>query len=336
MFADKLIKAMFDGAQFDFGGVILETPNIIQNAWWGDPDFGEVNTARDVNVYDLLTKEFPARDPVFDSSDPVRCQFFDFGEFDSSDDATADESFASRDGYCAGLLRLPFPVCFFNWHEPPRSDGVGLMRGLPRGSATREQVGLLAFQPDQIRPPFRSGNIPTVVMALFGRSFGKFYTTPMMGFSVKDGLLSHPTAILDHLEKTADRWEEEGLQQISCRIGQSFEDLQDATTLFLMALLGRLCAEGMQKETIEPPEKINRKRARRGQPEMFKHTRVRLAPYREPLGHSGPRDNFTPRAYHLRRGHVRRFANGQSTWVRHHFVGDPAYGKIEHDYHVDR
>ena len=102
----------------------------------------------------------------------------------------------------------------------------------------------------------------------------------------------------------------------------------------MVAMLGRLNAQGMERERIEPSEKQNKARARRGMTPMIGHTVVKIAPYRAPLGHSGPRDEVSKKRYHFRRGHLRRFENGGKTWVRPCFVGCPEDGRVEHTYQV--
>jgi hypothetical protein len=127
----------------------------------------------------------------------------------------------------------------------------------------------------------------------------------------------------------------EGLDSGDAAMSDTYENFAQNAMRFSMIMLGRLNADGMVKETVYPPEKVNRKRRAHGQPEKVKYTTVRVAPYHLPLGRSGPRENdFAPVRYHLRRGHVRRFKNGNTTWVRHCMVGDPTGGAVEHDYVV--
>lgn len=103
----------------------------------------------------------------------------------------------------------------------------------------------------------------------------------------------------------------------------------------ITVLLHRLIADGVDKEDKQPSEKLNKRRISRGHPEMVSHTVVKIKPYRAPMGRSGPRgDDYTPIRYHFRRGHVRRFANGQKTWVRSCFVGDINEGRVHHTYKV--
>jgi hypothetical protein len=104
----------------------------------------------------------------------------------------------------------------------------------------------------------------------------------------------------------------------------------------LMSMLGRLNADGIEREYVPAPAKLNRRRARKGIPGVVAHTKVKIRPPRAVLGHSGPRlgDDYTPKRYHFRRGHVRHFQNGQKTWVRPCFVGDPADGIVKHVYEV--
>jgi hypothetical protein len=122
--------------------------------------------------------------------------------------------------------------------------------------------------------------------------------------------------------------------------GNSFDMPIQPTHMFdpLMTMLGRLNAQGVERISVDPPEKVNVRRRKRGLPELVKHTTVKIAPYRPPLGRSGTRelDSYTPKRYHFRRGHVRHFHNGEKTWVRPCFVGTPEDGKVEHTYVVQQ
>ncbi len=103
---------------------------------------------------------------------------------------------------------------------------------------------------------------------------------------------------------------------------------------FMLCALGRLDSKGIEREYIEAPDRLNKSRVRKGKEPLVSHTVVKVAPVRETLGHSGPREEYTPKRYHFRRGHVRRFKNGQKTWVRGCFVGSPEAGSVTHDYRV--
>ena len=362
MFADKLIAALHKGdTSFDLvasGNQPWSRPNVLPHELFSGSgtEPGEANPELDLNILDLLTKQYPAGDPVFRSATPVKCQFFDFGEvlWDLQDPEQIAESEASMEGFALGLLKLPFPICFFSWLEPNQSSLSGFFQKTSKNYkyvCKNEPMGLLAFQPNAERSKFDTEENKPFVTVMFGKTTiknlllennhllsvppkgGDFYCLPatamVLGEQEGDNLANreilYSRYVLDNIYSRAQE-----------KTAQGYTEFQITCTLFLVTLLGRLNADGMAKETVYPPEKVNRKRQKRGQPEKVKYTTVRVAPYRMPLGRSGPRENdFTPVRYHLRRGHVRRFKNGNSTWVNHCMVGDPTSGAVEHDYVVN-
>ena len=357
MLADKLIAALHKGdIGFDLvasGKEPWSTRNVLPHEFYSGyaTEPGEVNTELDLNILDLLTKQYPAGDPVFRSATPVRCQFFDFGEvmWDLQNPEYRAESQASMEGFTCGLLQLPFPICFFHWLEP-NNDGVGFFQNSLKEyeyTTKNEPMGLLAFQPNTEKSWFEDDINKPIVTTMFGKTNiknfqrepaletfygsspapGDFYCLPATSFVLgeekgDDTEILYSTYVYDKFEG------------LPAETGRAYTEFQLTCTLFLITLLGRLNAEGMAKETVYPPAKVNRKRRQREEPELVKYTTVKVAPYRTPLGRSGPREegDFTPVRYHFRRGHVRRFQNGEKTWVRHCFVGDPRDGSVQHDY----
>jgi len=105
----------------------------------------------------------------------------------------------------------------------------------------------------------------------------------------------------------------------------------------LFVFLARLNARGMERQIIHAPERLNKRRMKKGVAPYVSYTKVSVNPYHQTLGHSGPRSDkeYTPKRYHFRRGHVRHFQNGQKTWVTPCFVGTPELGSVEHTYQVN-
>ena len=353
MLADTIIKSLAKNQMWyridkDENGNAVEAPGvkggaIIRHSYWKRP-LEEERPELDVTLFDLLTKEVPRQSLMFDNSEPLKCQFFDFGPIDwgpENPEALA-ESEASKEGFEMGLLQLPYPLCFFQWQEPTLYESPHNDLSAPLTPSSKRQfgsspssgakMGMLIVQPNWYG--YRPVNIITLGMSP-GYSSASYpqadhtgsFSLPVVGFVVRDGAIK--IFGKDRMEYL------EGLESANPAVSETYENFAQNAVRFSMVMLGRLNADGMTKETVYPPEKVNRKRRQGGKPEKVKYTTVRVSPYHLPLGRSGPRENdFTPVRYHLRRGHVRRFKNGNSTWVRHCMVGAPAIGSVEHDYVV--
>jgi hypothetical protein len=106
------------------------------------------------------------------------------------------------------------------------------------------------------------------------------------------------------------------------------------TSRHMLACLSRLNGLGVGRETYVAPPKLNKSRIKKGKTPLSDYTKVRIAPYRAPLGHSGPHDEVSRKRFHFRRGHIRHFQNGEKTWVRHALVGNREDGEVTHEYEV--
>lgn len=340
MLADKLIKELAKNQMWfridkDEDGNSVEAPAVkggavIHHGYWKRP-FEEERPELDVTLFDLLTKEVPRQSLIFDNSEALKCQFFDFGNIDwgpENPEALA-EAEASKEGFELGLLQLPYPLCFFQWMEPtlPYPSAKQSTWAQQFGSTLSKgaEMGMLIFQPNWYG--YHPVNIVTVGIRTGSIDYTGSFSLPVVGFVVRDEAIRiFGKDKMDYIE---------GLDSGDAAMSDTYENFAQNAMRFSMIMLGRLNADGMVKETVYPPEKVNRKRRAHGQPEKVKYTTVRVAPYHLPLGRSGPRENdFAPVRYHLRRGHVRRFKNGNTTWVRHCMVGDPTGGAVEHDYVV--
>ena len=236
--------------------------------------------------------------------EPLRvCQFFDFGYI--SNDTLKEECLTVAEAFYEGFAQLPAITCFMEhqWTaiEPTTKDKTEIRCGyLYLASDDSEGDWILCSEivnyPD--RPDY-------------------FFW---------DGI----TLALDPQNQKSDGG-------YVCKTINNVCDAQIfGSNLFdpLLTMLGRLNAHGMDREYHPSPPKLDARRRKRGLPAMVGHTTVKIAPYRAAMGHSGARDGdeYTPKRYHFRRGHVRHFQNGEKTWVRPTFVGTPEDGSVEHKY----
>jgi hypothetical protein len=263
------------------------------------------------------------------------CQIFDFGELCGigGRDRVAeleklglkDEFLTAWKAFGEGFLNLPAPKCAFSISTPPFHEASIVSKTLftlaqpeiedkitvrpfvvADGALGRkyEEDGIL--DPGTGRPP---GWIAPFVLAS---------SVEVMEILCEPGVLP-------------DAEDMSGIEE-----GPTWNAIYKWLYSLVLIAMGRLIADGVDREVVTPPEKLNRVRVRKGRPAMVTHTVVKIKPYRVPMGHSGPRDEdeYTPKRYHFRRGHVRRFQNGQKTWVRSCFVGDLSQGRVEHRYEV--
>lgn len=79
------------------------------------------------------------------------------------------------------------------------------------------------------------------------------------------------------------------------------------------------------------PKFINQKRIAKGKPPVFSYKTLHITGERPERTESIGGKHASPRL-HLRRGHIRRLANGNRIWVRSCLVGDKSKGFIKHDY----
>ena len=236
-------------------------------------------------------------------------QFFDFGYI--SNEQLVEESQVAMEAFYEGFLRLPADNCVFehSWKNP---DG-------------RMIYSIYNYRRSQDHPD-------TNITALELRFIDNEDIPIFNGVLVDLEVLTQEAQLDYHLKKKFRAWRlrnpiHEDITDHSGSVCNLFEPL--------ICMLGRLNAQGIERERIDPPEKLNKARVKKGKHPLVSYTKVKIAPYRPPLGHSGPRDeDYTPKRYHFRRGHIRRFANGQKTWVNSCFVGCPEHGEVKHTYEV--
>jgi hypothetical protein len=258
------------------------------------------------------------------------CQFFDFGRINP--EGVMSEYEAAFPAWCEGFLKLPAPICFFEFCASLSSQEM------QKALSKSERDHLQKFMPGGLTQVNHGGYFLAESYYTDHEAFGVHIYA--FGSNAKTNKIweTGQTELLYGENNGAGlRIPITDLSSELMAQPKEGEDAVWALAIPLFVMLGRLNAEGIEKSVVLPPEKLNRRRKKRKQPELVTHTTVRVAPYRAPLGRSGPREgeDFTPPRYHFRRGHIRRFQNGEKTWVRSCFVGSPTDGSVQHDYVVN-
>lgn len=266
-------------------------------------------------------------------------QFFDFGAV--SENSLIEEFNSAFEAYIEGFLRLPAPFCIFERHTLPD------MRQHMHGNfvylyTTPEAFSLLTadmqFPVDAEEFVDPTGDDRSIIGTAFVNPLNSktdwacpgLFSSLAFEKSKRENARAYQVLAMSKdkpLDHTGTRgWEKNG------------ELWADQIFTPLFAFLARLHAKGVRREVVPPPEGLNKSRAKRGIAPSVSYTKVSIDPYHQTLGHSGPRDceEYTPKRYHFRRGHVRRFENGQKTWVRPCFVGSLTSGEVKHTYEVSR
>lgn len=243
------------------------------------------------------------------------CQFFDFGFI--SNPTIKDESKTVAEGYEVGLIDLPAHTC---WMEHQWNDVTG-----PVTSGylfMRDDNGIYG---SEIRLLSRAA-LMEKQFEISGRKVRMTEKLSSKEYFVWDGVILHLPA------EASSKGYEAGVICNTANQKPSPNNLFDP----LMSMLGRLNADGIEQIREPAPERLNRRREAKGLPGVVSYTEVKIRPHRAALGHSGPQSgDYTPKKYHFRRGHVRHFANGEKTWVRNCFVGDPTDGIVKHIYKIE-
>ena len=229
------------------------------------------------------------------------CQIFDFGCHTEIPLELTEEERSATLAFNEGFLNLPAPECLFVGHVQFAKGNFPLIFKLTQSD---EQANI------EVTPFDWNG-----WMASFTMERCSLKTS--IGLAMSDEDWAELTSSVD---------------------SDSHEIIKKAYAFFhtfVTVSLGRLMSDGIEQERRTPSEKLNKKRIARGHPEMVSHTVVKIKPCRPPMGRSGLQgEYFTPKRYHFRRGHVRRFGNGEKTWVRSCFVGDIFQGRVDHRYEV--
>lgn len=322
MFVNRFIKALqkdvekLRGGKMDYRGHI--SPFIFPTANVNDPDITILGKKLPAAVffYAALSSAYDkGRFMEPDNLFRAECQFFDFGFIDN--EMIKEESKTVAEGYEVGLIDLPATTCWMEhrWND----DGGPTISGY---LFMRDDVGILAAE---IRLLSRNKLIESQ-FKVDGHTIMMTDALHEKEYFVWDGTILHLP------QRASSKSYEAGI------ICNTANQTPNPCNLFdpLMSMLGRLNADGIHQEHVPAPPKLNRRREAKGLPGVVSHTKVTIRPHRDALGHSGPRSDgfYTPKRYHFRRGHVRHFENGEVTWVRPCFVGDPADGIVKHTYEI--
>ena len=277
------------------------------------------------------------------------CQFFDFGLV--TEEALLEEWESTFEAYIEGFLRLPAPLCVFEYQMKNISHAVSPKDPRIEGNMVCFYATPQGF--NQLMSTLKADNPCSDYEKIDFSASGTADERSIIGTYL---LYYSKLPIQD---KTGKRWGfVEGFNQINFEEsktqraragsfikvvneqghrgkGAEVELVGDTISIPLVVFLARLNARGMERQIIHAPEGLNKRRIKKGIAPHVSYTTVKVAPYRAPLGHSGPREKVSAKRYHFRRGHIRRFANGGKTWVRECFVGCPeAGGRVEHTYEV--
>jgi len=116
-------------------------------------------------------------------------------------------------------------------------------------------------------------------------------------------------------------------------IADLLDNSRDEMLMTLQACAVMNC-ENIESEDLEVPPKLQKSRIKSGKLPLHEYKILGIGQefYRLPAPNSGRTKN-APRM-HRRRGHVRRYADGKTTWVRHSIVNAGAKGSVDKSYKV--
>jgi len=109
------------------------------------------------------------------------------------------------------------------------------------------------------------------------------------------------------------------------------EDYQDEICAVIQALSFMRC-KNVYVNSIMPPRKLNEVRAKKGKSAFFEYKVMELKKQEVTIYRTGNHSDRASPRIHLRRGHIRRLPNGESTFVTPCVVGDKSMGVVMKDY----
>lgn len=214
--------------------------------------------------------------------------------------------------------RLPFSTCAFeflmDWGDDELSLPINVICLARNAKAMADDPRVL---PDDIGLTFFCA-IGRVMRREVWAGCGQAYFREGV-LSVR-GSKSPPVALTDELRP----------QPVILREGVG--ELAEPTVFWLASFLRVLNCVNVKTETIDAPERLNKKRTKNGKPPVYSYKVLVLRPsaaQRADLGgtHQSPR-------VHLRRGHIKHRATGDFWWGEH-AVGDRRRGIVAKDYRAD-
>ncbi len=242
--------------------------------------------------------------------------------------------------------RLPYPVIACEFPAPYHGDYSKLVKNVEAPSSKRialaaEYEALISLCPDILGP--MAEKFPGdprgfyILPVCFADGADVWTPPPVTMFMPRGGneaLMKSQAGHIAILPLGREAYTYYPEDQRSSRAARDCAD----EALAICHLMTALSLDKGRHETLPAPEKLNRKRAKKGRVPLFEykvldivadvlHQRKETAHERSSGHHSSPR-------MHTRRGHVRRLASGQTTWVRNAIIGKPGHGQIIKQYAV--
>lgn len=253
-----------------------------------------------VDLREALTPYLPEAQPFIE--DLEKTQVFDFGVL--SDEYTEHiNTEMTAELWHRRLLRLPFDRTIFTFIR----------------SAVR--LYLVIVDDMVIKYPGEQDEVAT--------SFAVVGQSVVTGRAMADAVCWFNTPTTTDVKAGA-----RALCEISEETDQSFREFTLGCCASVMRLCMALNTKGVQQRHEPVPVKLNQKRAKSNKPPLPAITYVNLSNYCVPR--SGATGTGSPKAMHLRRGHIRRYDDGSVTWVRDTIVKADGDLKQRERYQVRR
>jgi hypothetical protein len=166
----------------------------------------------------------------------------------------------------------------------------------------------------------------TIFIYPTSRLKGEFYITPTYSeWTVAEAL--DGVKVRDTIAQPVDK-----LGKISRELALAtcnYDSLQ-SVKLFLDFILVLACSN-VWTEPVEPPRKMQESRARKGREELIAYQTLVVGSTSGAVKGTG---SGAGKALHFRRGHIRRYRDGKTVWIRQCIVGDKKNGVVAKDYKV--
>jgi hypothetical protein len=231
--------------------------------------------------------------------DVLRAQKFELGNGHVFNDSSL--IMTGEQGLSDGLLRLPFPVCYFEYDIPEYHETYGVL-----ALEFDDPKYFIAIHPflykgsGEITGWFDLG-VSVFANPLCGSGGDWYQVQPLMD---KDQYISMDNA---------------------CGVSHS-------AAVTVVASLAVINAQGVTLENIAAPDKLNRSRKKRGVTPLFEYNIVRIGSSSNYHKHLESGERRSPPRLHWRRGHTRTLSTGSKTFVRAALVGDASAGVIDKHY----
>jgi hypothetical protein len=206
----------------------------------------------------------------------------------------------------AGLYQPPFPVTYFEYCIP-RDD------------------------PDNNR------SLPHALLVVDNKIHGYTAVIPIT-YHDKAGWIDVGSWVYAHIVKM-DTPMKYGRLWDDLNRWMSREFLQDTLTIagnIYAGTLALLDAKGCETEVEPAPERLNKRRAKKGRPPIYEHRVVKIGGISRGGGVIGVGGTRASPRTHWRRGHIRTLASGKRTPIPATLIAKGNRGFISHDYEVEQ